>query len=465
VLGKVTASVASLVAMPSLAIDSVCQSRQTKKVSAITSLPHDQRTARSIRTERWAIFLVGLLLRFGFVLWHKTYVQLPGRIYPFALEVSSIAAHLARGQGFSSPFLVDTGPTAWVAPIYPFAVSAVFKIFGVYSNKSALVILGLQCVMAAATGVAIYALGRRTLGERIGIWASWIWTVSPIFFRWPVSWIWDFAASGLLLTTALVLTLDVAEKGQRRLWLQLGALWGVTALTNPALLSVLPFSLIYGIFANDNGRATRVKNAAFSTILCVMIISPWAIRNMLVFGRPVFLRSNFWFEFHLGNYHYSNGMGYLGFHPGANPWQLRKYTELGEQGYIQSARKESLSFVRKYPREFIDLTLHRTLWFWDGTPLLYQGQEWWKPWKFWPLSLTAWLGMIFLLTRQPRGWLLYTACVVIYPLPYYFIYPIAKYRYAIEPEMLLLSVYLANVVYSEFASGGGLQRGRVRSTT
>lgn len=401
------------------------------------------------RIQRWAVFLVGFLLRFGFVLWQKTYVQLPGRIYPYALEVSSIAAHLARGQGFSSPFLSDTGPTAWVAPIYPLLVAAVFKLFGIYSTKSALVILGLQCLIAAATGVAIFALGRRTLGGRIGIWAAWIWTVSPIFFRWPVSWIWDFAASALLLATALVLSLDVAAKGERRIWLQLGSLWGCTALTNPALLSVLPFSLLYGILAENCGRRKRMRDAALSMILFLIIISPWAVRNMIVFGHPVFLRSNFWFEFHLGNYHYSNGMGYVGLHPGANPRQLAKYAEMGEQAYIQWAKTEGLNFVRRYPREFMDLTLHRTLWFWDGTPLLYQGQEWWRPWKFWPLSVTAWLGMIFLLTRRPRGWLLYVACMLIYPLPYYFVYPIAKYRYAIEPEMLLLSVFLAAVLLSE----------------
>lgn len=401
------------------------------------------------RIQRWAVFLVGFLLRFGFVLWQKTYVQLPGRIYPYALEVSSIAAHLARGKGFSSPFLSDTGPTAWVAPIYPVLVATVFRFFGVYSTKSALVILGLQCLMAAATGVAIFALGRRTLGGRIGIWAAWIWTLSPIFFRWPVSWIWDFAASALLLATALILTLDVAAKGERRIWLQLSGLWGCTALTNPALLSVLPFSLLYGILAENCERPKRMKDAALSMILFLIIISPWAVRNMIVFGHPIFLRSNFWFEFHLGNYHYSNGMGYVGLHPGANPRQLAKYAEMGEQAYIQWAKTEALHFVSQYPREFIDLTLHRTLWFWDGTPLLYQGQEWWRPWKFWPLSVTSWLGMIFLLTRRPRGWLLYVACLLVYPLPYYFVYPIAKYRYAIEPEMLLLSVFLAAVLLSE----------------
>jgi len=365
------------------------------------------------------------------------------------MEVSSIAAHFARGQGFSSPFLSDTGPTAWVGPVYPLLVAAVFKIFGIYSNSSAIAILGLQCLMAAATGVGIYALGKRTLGERTGFWAAWLWTVSPIFFRWPVSWIWDFAATALLLVLLLIVTLDVAAIGSRKQWLLLGALWGVTALINPALLSILPFTLGYVAFAAQRRGDRWLRDMVVSLGLFFAMLCPWAIRNAVVFGHPVFLRSNFWFEFHLGNYHFSNGMGYAGLHPGGNPRELHRYTQLGEQGYIDWAKKDSLAFVKQYPREFIDLTLHRVLWFWDGTPLHYQTQEWWQPWEFWPLSLSAWLGLIFLLTRQPRGWPLYAVCLLIYPLPYYVTYPIAKYRYAIEPEMLLLTVYLVTVLWSE----------------
>lgn len=395
-----------------------------------------------------ALITVGFLLRFGFVLWKETYVQIPGAPYPYAMEVSSIAAHLVRGQGFSSPFLQDTAPTAWVAPLYPLLVAAIFKLFGVYSNLSAIVLLGIQSLMAAITGSAIYGLARRTLGQSVALVSAWIWTVSPIFFRWPTSWIWDFAAGALLLATILIMTLDAASENRSRTWIVLGILWGVTALTNPALLSLLPSSYAYAFFP----RTPRPwKNALLSVALCCAIVLPWAIRNEFVFGQPVFLRSNFWFEFHLGNYHFSNGMGYFGLHPGGNPRELRRYAELGEQGYIRQAKQEALTFVRQYPREFVDLTLHRILWFWDGTSLLYQSAEWWQPWEFWPLSLAAWLGLIFLLTRRPSGWLLYSACMIVYPMPYYLVYPVAKYRYAIEPEMLILSVFLASVLWSEFS--------------
>jgi hypothetical protein len=398
-----------------------------------------------------AIFCVGFLLRVGFVLLRKTFIQIPGVPLPYALEVSSIAAHLARGQGFSSPFLRDTGPTAWVAPIYPLLVATIFKLFGVYSNASALVILTLQSAMAAVTGVAIHALAQRTIGDAIGKWAAWVWTVSPIFFRWPVSWIWDFAASGLLLAVILISALDAAESGTRKSWLIHALLWGIAALTNPALLSILPFTIGYIAFNAHKQNRAWFKNSVISAMLFLTIIAPWAIRNRVVFGHLILFRSNFWFEFHLGNYHYSNGMGFFGFHPAANPREMRKYVELGEQAYIQQARAEAMHFVRQYPREFIDLCLHRTLWFWDGTPISYQAGEWWKPWEFWPLSVTAWLGLLFLLTRRPRGWVLYASCLVVYPLPYYFVYPVAKYRYAIEPEMLLLSVYLANLLWNEFS--------------
>jgi 4-amino-4-deoxy-L-arabinose transferase-like glycosyltransferase len=395
------------------------------------------------------LLICGFILRFGFVLWKKTYVYIPGNAIPFGPEVCSIAAHIVRGQGFSSPFHQDTGPTAWVAPIYPYFVALVFRLFGIYSVASAIVLLGIQCLIAATTGITIHALGRRTLGWQTGFWAAWIWALSPIFFRWPVSWIWDFAASAFLLSVVFIVTLDVAERNTRKLWLWFGGLWALIALTNPALLSIMPVTFLYVAFVNHRSLRPWLASAALAAVLFAALVSPWLIRNERVFGRPVFFRSNFWFEFHLGNYHFSNGLGFSGKHPIANPAELKKYASMGEMGYLDYYEADSLRFVREYRSEFLELTLHRVLWFWDGTSLLYQAREWWKPWEFWPLSFTGWLGLLFVLTRRPRGWLLFAAALLIYPLPYYFVYPVSKYRHAIEPELLLLSVYLVFVLWNE----------------
>jgi len=399
-----------------------------------------------------ALFLVGFALRFGFVLWKHMYISAPGSILPFGAEVCSIAERIAEGRGFSSPFYIETGPTAWIAPVYPYMAALVFRVFGVFSAASAFVLIFLQCLMAAATGISIYALGQRCFGPRVAWWAAWIWAVSPIFFRWPVSWIWDFTASALLLSVALVITLDTAKGATLRSWLLLGSVWALIALTNPALLSVMPFSFLYAASANYKTGANWIRSLVYSGVLFAALVSPWLIRNYRVFHQPVFFRSNYWFEFHLGNYHGSNGLGYTGFHPGVSAVELSKYTAWGELRYIDYYKYKSFAFVRKYPSEFVDLTLHRTLWFWDGSPLNYWTREWWKPWEFWPLSLLGWLGLIFVCTRRPSGRILFASVLIVYPIPYYLAYPVAKYRHAIEPELLLLAVYFAFVLWGEIRS-------------
>jgi hypothetical protein len=142
-------------------------------------------------------------------------------------------------------------------------------------------------------------------------------------------------------------------------------------------------------------------------------------------------------------------LGFSGKHPTANAAVFKEYAAMGEMGFIDYYKKDALRFVRQYPAEFLSLTRYRTWWFWDGTSLLYQTREWWQPWEFWPLSLGGWLGLLFVLTRRPRGWLLFAAALLVYPVPYYFVYPVAKYRHAIEPELVLLSVYFAFVVCAE----------------
>ena len=405
-----------------------------------------------------AVFLAGFAFRFGFVLWKHTYLSAPGNILPFGAEVCSIAERIAEGRGFSSPFYIDSGPTAWIAPVYPYLAALVFRVFGVFSPASALVLIFLQCLMAAATSIAIYALGARTVGARAGLWAAWIWAVSPIFFRWPVSWIWDFTPTALLVSVVLVTTIDAAEKGTLRLWLRMAAIWALIALTNPAPLSVMPFAFLYAAYQNHKAGVRWMRSLVFSCVLFGALVSPWVIRNEVVFGKPVFFRSNYWFEFYLGNYHASNGVGFSGKHPNNNPRAFQQYAELGEMRFVELHKKEALEFVRKYPREFLQLTATRTRWFWDGTPLRYQTVEWWQPWEFWPLSAAGWIGLLFVLTRRPPGWQLFLALLLIYPIPYYLAYPNAKYRHALEPELLLLGVFFVFVLCGEIAGHIALRR-------
>ena len=66
------------------------------------------------------------------VLAYMWYTELiPARAFlPYGYELGSVARAIAAGKGFSSPLrFVDTGPTAWFTPIYPYLTVQVFKIW------------------------------------------------------------------------------------------------------------------------------------------------------------------------------------------------------------------------------------------------------------------------------------------------------------------------------------------------
>src|SRR5712672_3159875 len=80
--------------------------------------------------------------------------------------------------------------------------------------------------------------------------AGWAWAVVPLFFQWPVVWVWDMALSALLLALAFLFALRLGESSQppSRAWIGLGAFWGLALLANPGLLTFLPFSLAWPFF-------------------------------------------------------------------------------------------------------------------------------------------------------------------------------------------------------------------------
>src|ERR1700759_4186422 len=115
-------------------------------MAAVTTAPLESSIEQSVPQRSRSmlylvLFLVAFTLRFGFVLWKHTYVSNPGSILPFGAEICSIAERIAEGRGYTSPFYIETGPTAWVAPVYPLLAAAVFRLFWGFSQGSAVGLL------------------------------------------------------------------------------------------------------------------------------------------------------------------------------------------------------------------------------------------------------------------------------------------------------------------------------------
>src|ERR1700693_1322396 len=103
----------------------------------------------------WMVVLA-FALRFGWIVVAHTYkFKTLDDNFSFGWEMGRIGRALAQGQGFSNPFHGVTGPTAWEPPLYPFLIVGVFKLFGVYSKTSAIVLLSINSIFSALTCIPI----------------------------------------------------------------------------------------------------------------------------------------------------------------------------------------------------------------------------------------------------------------------------------------------------------------------
>src|SRR5271168_1048054 len=92
---------------------------------------------RKAATSLVLIVMVAMGARVAFA-WNQARKIAPGvlGIVPFQQETGNIAYALAAGKGFGNVFRTETGPTAWLAPLYPLLVAAMFKVCGVFTSRA-----------------------------------------------------------------------------------------------------------------------------------------------------------------------------------------------------------------------------------------------------------------------------------------------------------------------------------------
>src|SRR5580704_391634 len=119
------------------------------------------------RSLMWMIF-AGLAIRLLTALFTYKYLLDPAEDYfGYGWEVGRVGRALASGHGFANPYQGDSGPTAALPPLYPLIVGGVFKLFGIYSKASALILLAAQSITSAITCIPIFYVARRIFGFRI----------------------------------------------------------------------------------------------------------------------------------------------------------------------------------------------------------------------------------------------------------------------------------------------------------
>jgi hypothetical protein len=368
---------------------------------------------------------------------------------PFGAETGSVAAAIASGRGFSSPlYHIHTGPTAWFTPIYPYLLAGIFKIYGIYSYRSDILIRSIDCAFSAFTCWPIAAMGTRAFGKNTGQAAAWSWAALPSAVFFPVVWVWDTALAGLWMALLVAMTLKLRGSRDMRWWVGYGAMWAIGAEINPAVLSVLPFLALWAIWPlrPDFARAARLAVAA--TAIFIAGLTPWAVRNYVVFHKFIPLRSNFGLELWLGNNPAVPDGWSPSQHPNDDLVEGTKYARMTEIPYMEEKQREGLAFMRTHPAVIAGFTFHRFENNWLGI--------WDAPADVWthatpyakfiiasgPLfSLLALMGALLAYRTQSEAAVPFGLVLLIFPLVFYFTHTSSRYRFPMDPVMEVLAVF------------------------
>ncbi len=210
-------------------------------------------------------------------------------------EYFEIAKSIRNGKGFSDPFGVPSGPTAWMPPVLPYCVAGLLLIGEEREEFVRRAWIAFQLV--AAIVVALLSLCTANVAQKfllvpMAIGCTFACDFYELFQR-------SHDTQLLILLTTLLYAILV------RFWdrpnLCVAAAWGVfgggCALASPVLGFVWAVATTLRWWPSRVELSTRSLLPVLVAMLVMLTtISSWTIRNYRVFGRVIPVKSNLGFE-------------------------------------------------------------------------------------------------------------------------------------------------------------------------
>ncbi len=372
------------------------------------------------------------------VIWTVLHHYPSGWLFTRGIEMGLLAKSVLAGQGLSSPFGGNTGPTAFIAPVYPLLVALVFKIFGPFSTASALVIMSAQTVLNLLTILLIMYVARRLFNQAAATVSGLIWACSlPLI--WMPTIFWETSLSCCLLLGLITLVMRYRDVDQLTPihWMKLGGFSGVAALVNPALLPSLVAITFWLIFLSRKNSGWSPLAAALTFAL---VFSSWPIRNAKVLHAFIPLRTTVGFELWMGNHAGADGFLDESLFPMYNRAELADYVKRGEVAYSAHKSELAKSYIFTHPGIFIRMTTIRAVRFWSGTG----SRNGSKLFAVHAIFTTIFgITGLFLLAWSRRYALavFFALPLIVFPLPYLITHAEFRYRLILDPLLAIFAGY------------------------
>jgi hypothetical protein len=390
---------------------------------------------RAARNQTLAVLAVALAMRL-LVMWTVARHYPTTWFFGRGMEMGLLAKSVLAGQGLSSPFGVPTGPTAFIAPVYPLLVAAVFKVFGSDSMASGVVIQAAQVVLNLLTIGLMMRVARELFGGRAAVLAGLIWALS-LPLMWMPTIFWETSLSTCLLIGLLAWALRCVRRPSRGMWVLLGLYAGFATLVNPALL--LSVIAIVAWIAWQTRRQSG-NWPVMAVLMFAVVFAPWPLRNARVFHAFIPLRTTVGFELWMGNRPGATGYLQESAFPTFNQQELGDYRRMGEVAYCDHKSALAKAYITAHPGTFVRMSSMRTLRFWSGTGTRNGSALFAAYALLTTIFGFAGLRLLFRSGRRAET-VLFALPLLLFPLPYMITHAEFRYRIVIDPLLGVLAAH------------------------
>jgi hypothetical protein len=367
-----------------------------------------------------------------------------------------IAEGLATGRGYSASG--TDSPTAYRPPLYPLLLAA-----SPFADRAAWVALT-NVLLGTATIGLTWLLGQRLGGTTVEtLFAATLVAFDPMLVRYTSLPMTETFCT-FLVTWLLVELVPGFRGGPVTLltnsrWLASGAILGLSALCRP---TVWAFALLFIAAVLVTRRRESWRGVVLASLGCLVVVAPWAIRNAIVFGRPIVTTTHGGYTLLLGNnpaywrevveqpwgtvWNGSRGAGQAVWFAGIQNEMQRAGIE-GELAQDEWLERRARRHIEVDPAMFLRAGLRRLRSFWSVAPG-GDAAAMWPPWlriavaTFYVLLFgTALIGLLYVARTRDAAWVPPLLMVAAFCGVHLVYWSDARMRAPVVPVVALLSAH------------------------
>jgi hypothetical protein len=232
---------------------------------------------------------------------------------------------------------------------------------------TALLIINAACFGAVVLGV--HTLGRLYFSPAAAWWAAALLAIHPLFLFF-VSDFWDtYVALAIFVWALVAAARGVGPTGAS----VLGAALGMLSLTDASYLFAYP--LIVWQASGSSPINLRRRSIALAVLFFCLTLTPWTLRNAMVFHRLMYVRGGAALELWQGNRPGATGLlnnPTLALHPYKNGRQRALLKQIGETEYFRRCRQMFIQNLKADPWNFARMCAIRAGYILIGNPKVPQ---------------------------------------------------------------------------------------------